>query len=349
MQERPARLAGAPLPAPNTTKPSRKKVTKAIIVEKAGGPEVLKWSEVQVGEPGEGQVRIRNTAIGLNYIDVYMRSGLYPIPTPGGLGLEAAGVIEAVGPGVSHVKAGDRVAYAGGPPGAYSETRVMPAAPLVKLPDNVSDQQAAALLLKGMTVQFLIRRTYKVKSGETVLLHAAAGGVGLIACQWLKALGVTVIGTVSSEEKAALANANGCTHTILYNKENFAGRVRELTNGAGVPVVYDSVGKVTWDDSLSCLQPLGLMVSFGNTSGAVSPVNIGQLAAKGSLFVTRPILATYTAKPADLKATASDLFDVMASGKVKAEVGQTFALTDAAEAHRALESSKTVGSTVLVP
>jgi len=323
-------------------------VTKAIIIEKTGGPEVLQWKDAQVGEPGDGQVRIRQTAIGLNYIDTYQRSGLYPVPMPGGIGLEAAGVIEAVGPGVGHVKAGDRVAYAGGPAGSYAEKRVMPAAPLVKLPDNVSDQQAAGMMLKGMTVQYLIRRTYKVQAGETVLLHAAAGGVGLIACQWLKALGVTVIGTVSSEEKAALAKANGCTHTILYTKEKFSERVRELTNGAGVPVVYDSVGKDTWDDSLSCLQPLGMMVSFGNTSGPVAPVNIGQLAAKGSLFVTRPMLATYTAKPGDLQAMARDLFDVMASGKVKAEVAQTFALKDAAEAHRALEGSKTVGSTVLL-
>ncbi len=324
-------------------------MTKAILIEKTGGPEVLQWNDVQVGEPGEGQVRIRQTAIGLNYIDTYQRSGLYPVPMPGGIGLEAAGVIEAVGPGVSHVKVGDRVAYAGGPPGSYAEKRVMPAAPLVKLPDSVSDQQAAAMMLKGMTVQYLIRRTYKVKAGETVLLHAAAGGVGLIACQWLRALGVTVIGTVSSEAKAALAKANGCTHTILYTKEKFAERVRELTGGAGVPVVYDSVGKDTWDDSLSCLQPLGMMVSFGNTSGPVAPVNIGQLAAKGSLFVTRPILASYIAKPGDLQATASDLFDVIASGKVKAEVAQTFALKEAAEAHRALEGSKTVGSTVLIP
>lgn len=324
-------------------------MTKAIVIEKTGGPEVLQWNDASLGEPAEGQVRIRQTVIGLNYVDIYMRSGLYPVPMPSGLGLEAAGVIEAVGPGVSHVKVGDRVAYAGGPPGSYAETRVMPAAPLVKLPDEISDQQAAAILLKGMTVQFLIRRTYKVKAGETVLLHAAAGGVGLIACQWLKALGVTVIGTVSSEEKAAIAKANGCTHTILYTKEKVSERVRELTDGAGVPVVYDSVGKVTFDESLSCLQPLGTMVSFGNTSGPVAPVNIGQLAAKGSLFVTRPILATYTAKPGDLQATATDLFGAMASGKVKAEVAQTFALKDAAEAHRALEGSKTVGSTVLVP
>jgi NADPH2:quinone reductase len=224
----------------------------------------------------------------------------------------------------------------------------MPAAPLVKLPDGISEQQAAAIMLKGLTVQYLIRRTYKAKAGDTVLLHAAAGGVGLIACQWLRALGVTVIGTVSTEEKAALARAHGCTHTILYTKEKFADRVRELTGGAGVPVVYDSVGKDTWDDSLSCLQPMGLMVSFGNTSGPVAPVNIGQLAAKGSLFVTRPALATYTAKPADLKEMAQDLFGVLAKGHVKAEVSQTYALKDAARAHRDLEGSKTVGSTVLV-
>lgn len=324
-------------------------MTKAILIERTGGPEVLQWKQTQVGDPGEGQVRVRQTAIGLNYIDTYQRSGLYPIPLPGGIGLEAAGVIDAAGPGVGNFKAGDRVAYAGGPPGSYAELRVMPAAPLVKLPDAISDQEAAAMMLKGMTVQYLIRRTYQVKAGETVLLHAAAGGVGLIACQWLKALGVTVIGTVSSEEKAALAKANGCTHTIIYRKENFANRVRELTGGAGVPVVYDSVGKDTWDDSLSCLQPMGLMVSFGNTSGPVAPVNIGQLAAKGSLFLTRPALATYTAKPQDLQATAKDLFDILASGHVKAKVSQTYALKDAVQAHRDLESSKTVGSTILLP
>jgi len=324
-------------------------MTKAILIEKTGGPEVLQWRETPVGDPGEGQVRVRQIAIGLNYIDTYQRSGLYPIPLPGCIGLEAAGVIDAVGPGVSNFKIGDRVAYAGGPAGSYAEERVMPAAPLVKLPDAISDQEAAAMMLKGMTVQYLIRRTYQVKAGETVLLHAAAGGVGLIACQWLRALGVTVIGTVSSEEKAALAKANGCTHTIIYRKENFANRVRELTGGAGVPVVYDSVGKDTWDDSLSCLQPMGLMVSFGNTSGPVAPVNIGQLAAKGSLFVTRPALATYTAKPKDLQAMAKDLFDVLASGQVKAKVSQTYALKEAAQAHRDLEGSKTVGSTILLP
>ena len=324
-------------------------MTNGIIIEKTGGPEVLQWRGVRLEKPDEGQVRIRHTAVGLNYIDTYQRSGLYPVPVPGSIGQEAVGIVEAVGAGVSHIKVGDRVAYAGGPPGAYAEARVMPGAPLVKVPDGVSDQQAAAVLLKGMTVQFLIRRTFKVQAGQTVLWHAAAGGVGLIACQWLKSLGVTVIGTVSSEEKAALAKANGCTHTIIYTKENFLERVRELTNGAGVPVVYDSVGKVTWDDSLSCLQPFGLMVSFGNTSGPVTSVNIGQLAAKGSLFVTRPRLVTYTAKPADLQATAADLFDVLASGKVKAEISQAFALKDAAEAHRALEAGKTVGSSILLP
>ncbi len=324
-------------------------MTKAVRIETTGGPDVLQWVDVEVGEPGEGQVRIRQTAVGLNYIDTYQRSGLYPVPLPGGIGLEAAGVVEAVGPGVSHVKAGDRVAYAGGPPGAYAQARVMPAAPLVKVPDGVSDEQAAATLLKGMTVQYLIRRTYKVQAGETVLFHAVAGGVGLIACQWLKALGVTVIGTVSTEEKAALAKANGCTHTILYTRENVTERVRELTGGAGVPVVYDSVGKDTWESSLDCLQPRGLMVSFGNTTGPVPPVNLGQLAAKGSLFVTRPILASYVAKREELEAAAGELFDVIADGTVKAEVSRTYALEEAAQAHRDLESSKTTGSSVLLP
>lgn len=322
-------------------------MTKAIIIDKAGGPEVLQWKDTEVGAPGDGQVRVRQTAVGLNYIDVYQRTGLYPVPLPGSIGLEGAGIVEAIGSGVSTLKVGDRVAYAGGPPGAYAESRVMPAGPVVKLPDSVTEQQAAAIMLKGLTVQYLIRRTYKVKAGDTVLLHAAAGGVGLIACQWLRALGATIIGTVSTEEKAALAKAHGCTHTILYTKEKFADRVRELTNGNGVPVVYDSVGKVTWDDSLSCLQPMGLMVSFGNTSGPVAPVNIGQLAAKGSLFVTRPALATYTAKPADLKEMAHDLFEALDKGHVKAEVSQTYSLRNAAQAHRDLESSKTVGSTVL--
>ncbi|WP_137388581.1 quinone oxidoreductase family protein [Rhodoligotrophos defluvii] len=324
-------------------------MSKAIRIHETGGPEVLGWEEVELGEPGQGEVRVRQTAVGLNYIDVYQRTGLYPVPLPGGIGLEAAGIVQAVGPGVTHVEVGDRVAYATGPAGAYAEERVMPAAPLVKLPDHVADQQAAAMLLKGMTVQFLIHQTYKVQAGETVLLQAAAGGVGLIACQWLNALGVTVIGTVSSEEKAAIAKAHGCTHTIIYKKENVTERVRELTGGAGVPVVYDSVGKATWESSLDCLRPRGLMVSFGNTSGAVPPFAISQLAAKGSLYVTRPILATYVARREDLEAAARDVFAMVASGKVKVDVRQTYPLKDAARAHRDLESSKTTGSTVLLP
>ncbi|MBM7486787.1 NADPH2:quinone reductase [Bradyrhizobium sp. USDA 3686] len=321
-------------------------MTKTIMIDKTGGPEVLQYRDVDVGVPGEAEVRIRQSAVGLNYIDVYQRTGLYPIPLPGSIGLEGAGVIEVLGPGVDNYKVGDRVAYAGGPPGAYAEARIMPVAPLVKLPNNIAEQQAAAIMLKGLTVQYLIRRTYRVKAGDTVLLHAAAGGVGLIACQWLRALGATVIGTVSTEEKAALAKAHGCTHTILYKNDKFVDRVRELTNGNGVPVVYDSVGKDTWEDSLSCLQPMGLMVSFGNTSGPVAPINIGQLAAKGSLFVTRPALATYTAKPNDLQDMARDLFEALAEGSIKPEISQTYPLKDAAQAHRDLESSKTVGSTV---
>jgi len=324
-------------------------MTKAIRIHRNGDTEVLQWEDVEVGDPAAGQVRVRQTAIGLNYIDIYHRTGLYPLPLPSGLGLEAAGVVEAVGEGVVHVKVGDRVAYAGGPPGAYSEARVMPAAPLVRLPDSIPDQLAAAALLQGMTAQYLIRRTYKVKAGDTVLWHAAAGGVGLIACQWLKSLGVTVIGTVGTEEKAALAMANGCAHTILYKQENVAQRVREITGGIGVPVVFDSVGKDTWESSLDSLQPLGTMVSFGNASGNVPPFSIGQLAAKGSLFVTRPILATYVGKREDLEATASDLFNVLASGIVKVEVRQTYRLENAAQAHADLEARLTIGSSVLIP
>ncbi len=324
-------------------------MSKAIRFSETGGPEVLTFQDVEVGNPDEGQVRLRQTAIGLNYIDTYHRGGLYPLPLPSGLGLEAAGIVEAVGPGVTHVKVGDRVAYAGGPPGAYAQSRVMPAAPLVKLPDGIADREAAAMMLQGMTAQFLLRRTYKVQAGETVLFHAAAGGVGLIACQWLKALGATVIGTVGTPEKAALAKAHGCDHTILYTEENFVERVRELTGGAGVPVVYDSVGKDTWEGSLDCLQPRGLMVSFGNASGAVPPFNIGQLAAKGSLYVTRPTLMSHIGKRDELEASARDLFDVVASGKVKIEVKQSYALADAAQAHRDLEGRKTTGSTILLP
>ena len=322
---------------------------KAIRLYQTGGPEVLRWEDVEVGEPGPGQARVRHTAVGVNFIDTYHRSGLYPIPLPGGLGSEAAGVVEAVGPDVSVVRTGDRVAYAGGPPGSYAEVRVMPADRLVKVPAGVSDHQAAAMMLKGMTVQYLIRRTYRVQPGDTVLFHAAAGGVGLIACQWLRALGATVIGTVGSDEKAALARAHGCDHVIVYTREDFPKRVRELTGGAGVPVVYDSVGKSTFAGSLDCLRPLGLLVSFGNASGPVPPFELGILAPKGSLYVTRPTLATYTATRADLEATAKELFDVVGSGKVKVEIRHTYPLRDAQQVHRDLEARKTTGSVVMLP
>mgnify|MGYP001051951405 CR=1 FL=1 len=322
---------------------------KAIRLSRTGGPDVLEWVDVEVGEPGPGQARVRHTAVGVNFIDTYHRSGLYPLSLPSGLGSEGAGVVEAVGPGVEGVRPGDRGAYAGGPPGSYSEARVMPADRLVRVPAGVPDQQAAAMMLKGMTVQYLIRRTYKVHPGETVLFHAAAGGVGLIACQWLKALGATVIGTVGSDEKAALARAHGCDHVIDYTREDFAKGVREFTDGRGVPVVYDSVGKSTFLGSLDCLRPLGLLVSFGNSSGPVPAFELSLLTQKGSLYVTRPTLATYTATRADLEATANDLFAVVASGAVKVEVRHTYALKDAAQVHRDLESRKTTGSVVMVP
>ena len=324
-------------------------MAKAIRFHKTGGPEVLQLEEVSVGEPAEGQVRLRQTAIGVNFIDTYHRTGLYPMPLPSGLGSEAAGVVEAVGPGVTGLAAGDRVAYTGGPVGSYAEIRLYPADRLVKIPAGISDQQAASMMLKGMTVQFLIHRTFKVKSGDTVLWHAAAGGVGLIASQWLKALGVNVIATVGSDEKAALAKKAGCAHVINYSTENFTQRVKEITSGKGVPVVYDSVGKSTWEGSLDCLQPRGMMVSFGNASGAVPPVNIGILAQKGSLFLTRPTLVSHIATRADLDETARSLFDVVASGKVKIEVTGSYKLADAAQAHRDLEGRKTTGSVILVP
>jgi NADPH2:quinone reductase len=316
---------------------------------KTGGPEVLVYEDVAVGDPGPNQARVRHTAIGVNFIDTYHRSGLYPLPLPSGVGSEAAGVVEAVGPGVTWVKPGDRVGYAGGPPGSYSEARIVPADRLVKVPDGISDQQVAAMMLKGMTTQYLIRRTFKVQPGQTVLFHAAAGGVGLIACQWLKALGVTVIGTVGSDEKAKLAKAHGCDHTIVYTRESFVERVKEITGGKKVPVVYDSVGKDTYMGSLDCLQPLGMLVIFGNGSGPVPPFDLGLLAQKGSLFITRPTLFTYTAQREDLEATANELFEVVKSGKVKIEVNQTYALKDAVQAHRDLEGRKTTGSTVLLP
>jgi NADPH2:quinone reductase len=324
-------------------------MTKAIRFHQTGGPEVLRLDDVEAGEPGEGQARVRHAAIGVNFIDTYHRTGLYPLPLPSGLGVEAAGVVEAVGKGVAHVKKGDRVAYAGGAPGSYSEVRVMSAERLVRLPDAVGDRQAAAAMLKGLTVRYLVRRTYPVKAGETVLVQAAAGGVGLIACQWLKALGATVIGTVGSDEKARLARAHGCDHAIVYTREDFAARVKEITKGAGVPVVYDAVGKSTFQGSLDCLRPRGLMVSFGNASGPVPPVDLLQLSQKGSLFITRPTLAHYTATREELEGAARELFEVMQSGKVKVEVSATYPLAEAARAHRDLEARKTTGSVVLLP
>jgi NADPH:quinone reductase len=324
-------------------------MAKVVRFHEVGGPEVLRWEDVEVGEPGEGQARVRHTAVGVNFIDTYHRSGLYPLPLPSGLGSEAAGVVEAVGPGVTVVRPGDRVAYAGGPPGSYSEARMLPASILVPIPDGVSDQTAAAVMLKGMTSQYLIRRTYDVKAGETVLFHAAAGGVGLIACQWLKALGATVIGTVGSDEKAAVARAHGCDHVVVSSREDVAKRVREITGGAGVPVVYDSVGKDTFVASLDCLKPLGLLVSFGNSSGKVTPFDIGILTQKGSLYLTRPTLATYTATRADLQATAKAVFDVIREGNVKVEVRHTYPLADAERVHRDLEGRRTMGSIVMKP
>jgi len=322
---------------------------KAIRFHKTGGPEVLVWEDVEVGDPGAGQIRIRHHAVGLNYLDTYHRSGLYPLPLPSGCGTEGAGVVEAVGAGVADLKVGDRVAYAGGAPGAYAEVRLFPADRAVKIPDGISFETAAAMMLKGMTAQYLIKRTFKVQPGMTVLWHAAAGGVGLIASQWLKSLGVTVIGTVGSDAKAALAKAHGCEHTIVYTRENFVERVKEITGGKGVPVVYDSVGKLTFMGSLDCLQPIGMMVSFGNSSGPVDSFAPGILQQKGSLYLTRPTLVTYTAKREDLVACANDLFDVVTSGKVKIEIAQRYALKDAAQAHRDLEARKTTGSTVRTP
>jgi NADPH2:quinone reductase len=319
----------------------------AIRFEKPGGPDVLSWQQVEVGKPGQGQVRLRHTAVGLNYIDTYHRSGLYSLPMPSGLGSEGAGVIEDVGPGVSGLKSGDRVAYAGGPIGAYAEERVVPAERLVPVPDGISDEQAAAMMLKGMTAWYLVRRTYPIKRGDTILIHAAAGGVGLIVCQWAKHLGATVIGTVGDQEKASLAKRNGCDYPILYKNEDFVAKVNELTQGKKLPVVYDSVGKDTFYKSLDCLAPLGLMVSFGQSSGAIGPVDIGILAAKGSLFLTRPTLNTYTASRDDLLTASRELFDVVKNGVVKLAINQTYPLRDAARAHRDLEARKTTGSTVL--
>src|SRR5215218_7882025 len=322
-------------------------MTHAIRFHETGGPEVLVWEQVNVGDPGPGDARIRHTAIGLNFVDTYVRSGAYPASLPSGLGTEAAGVVEAVGPGVTDVKVGDRVAYSGGPQGAYSEERIMPADRLIVLPDGISDQQAAAMMLKGMTAQYLIRQTYKVRKGDTILFHAAAGGVGLIACQWAKALGATVIGTVGSDEKAELARAHGCDHPIVYTREDFVAEVERITGGAKLPVVYDSVGRDTFLKSLGCLRPRGMMVSFGNASGAPEPIAPGLLAQKGSLFLTRPTLFHYVAAREDLESAASELFQMVAEDKIKVEIKQRFPLKDAAEAHRALEARRTSGSTIL--
>ena len=323
-------------------------MTKAVRFHKTGGPEVLQLDDVQVAAPGQGQVRVRHTAIGVNFIDTYQRSGLYPMQLPQVAGNEGAGVVEQVGAGVTTLKAGDRVAYTG-QVGAYCGERVLPAERLVKVPEGISDEQAASMMLKGMTVQYLIHRTYPVKAGDTVLWHAAAGGVGLIACQWLKALGATVIGTVGSPEKARLAKAHGADHVIDYSKEDFVARVKEITGGKGVPVVFDSVGKSTWEGSLNCLRPLGMWVTFGNASGPVPPLNTLILAQKGSLFLTRPTLATYTASRADLEMTSKSLFDIVKSGKVKIEISARYKLADAAQCHRDLEGRKTTGSVILLP
>ncbi|HYC03411.1 MAG TPA: quinone oxidoreductase [Azospirillaceae bacterium] len=321
----------------------------AIRIHEAGGPEVLRWEEVEVGEPGPGQVRVRHTAVGLNFIDVYHRTGLYPQPLPFIPGQEGAGVVEAVGPGVTELKPGDRVGYCTGPLGAYAEARLSPADKLIPLPSWIGDEQAAAMLLQGLTAQYLLRRTYPLKAGDTILVHAAAGGVGLIACQWANALGVTVIGTVGSPEKAELARAHGCHHPILYGNEDFVARVKDITDGRGVDVVYDSVGRDTFMKSLDCLRRLGTMVSFGQSSGAVEPFNIGILNQKGSLFLTRPSLMGYTATREELLEAAAELFSVVHTGQVKVGARQSFPLRDAAEAHRALEGRRTTGSTVLIP
>ena len=324
-------------------------MSHAIRFHGIGGPEVLRWEPVDVAAPAPGEARIRHHAVGLNYIDTYHRSGLYPVPLPSGIGLEGAGVVEAVGEGVTELAPGDRVAYAGGPLGAYAEVRNLPADRLVRLPDVLSLEQGAAVMLQGLTAQYLLRRTYRVQPGDTILIHAAAGGVGLIACQWARALGATVIGTVGSEPKAALARAHGCEHPIIYTRENFVERVREITAGKGVAVVYDSIGKDTFMESLDCLRPRGMMVLFGAASGPVPPIDVGILAQKGSLFLTRPTLVTYTARRDDLTAMAKELFEVVQTGQVKIEINQRFALKDAEIAHRELEARKTTGSTILMP
>jgi NADPH2:quinone reductase len=324
-------------------------MAQAIRLHRTGGPEVLTLETLEVGKPGKGEARVRNTAIGVNFIDTYQRSGLYPLQLPSGLGTEAAGVVEAVGEGVDWLQAGDRVASCTGPVGAYSSERIVPADKLVKLPDGIDDRTAAAMMLKGLTVQYLFRQTYPLQAGQTILFHAAAGGVGLIACQWAKALGVTMIGTVGSDAKAELARQYGCAHTIVYTRENFVDRVKEITNGKGVPVVYDSIGKDTFPASLDCLSPRGMFVSFGSSSGPIPAFNILMLSQKGSLYATRPTLFNYASSREALTAMAGELFDLVKAGRIKPDARQTFPLRDAAEAHRALESRRTTGATLLLP
>ena len=324
-------------------------MVKAIQFHSTGGPEVLQWEEVTVGDPGPGEIRVKHTAIGLNYIDTYHRTGLYPLPLPHGIGMEGAGHVTAIGNGVTDLAVGDRVAYAGPPPGSYAEERLMAASTAVKIPNSVDDETAAAMMLKGMTAQYLIRQTYPVKAGDTILIHAAAGGVGQIVCQWAKSLGATVIGTVGNDEKAEMVRALGCDHPIVYTREDFVEKVMDITAGAKLPVVYDSVGQDTFMKSLDCLQPLGTMVSFGQSSGAVPPLDLGIFAQKGSLFFTRPTLMTYTANRADLLAMSDDLFTVVQNGTVKIAIDQRFALQDARAAHEALEGRQTTGSTILLP
>jgi len=325
-------------------------MAKAIIMHETGGPEVLRWEDYDPGQPGPGEILLRHEAVGLNFIDIYHRTGLYPLPSlPGIPGMEGGGIVQSVGEGVTEVGVGDRVAYAGMPPGAYAETRIMPADRLVQLPDSISTQQGAGMMLQGMTARYLLHGCYQVKAGDTILIQAAAGGVGLIVCQWAKHLGATVIGTVGSAEKAKLARAHGCDHPILYKDEDFVGRVKEITQDMGVDVVYDSVGKSTFIQSLDCLRPLGMMVSFGQASGPIPPFDLGILAAKGSLFLTRPSLMAYTAAREDLLAHANDLFEVVQKGVVKIEIHQTYPLAEAAQAHRDLEGRKTTGSSLLIP
>ena len=325
-------------------------MTKAIRIYETGGPDVMRWEDVDPGNPEPGEALVRHEAVGLNFIDVYHRTGLYPLPAlPATPGMEGSGIVEAIGEGVTEVAIGDRVAYAGIPPGAYAEVRRIPAHRLVQLPEKISFQQGAAMMLQGMTARYLLRGCYDVKKGDTILIHAAAGGVGSIVCQWAKHLGATVIGTVGSPAKAELARAHGCDHPILYNDEDFTAKTKEITGGNGVDVVYDSVGQATFMQSLDCLRPMGMMVSFGQASGSVPPLDLGELAARGSLFLTRPSLMAYTAAREDLLNHAGDLFEVVQSGAVKIEVNQTYPLAEAARAHRDLEARKTTGSTILIP